>query len=83
MSAKHIIQGYTNLIFKNKTVEEKYKIKKEICDSCRHGENGKTCLSSANFTSEITGQNVTSTGGCGCKLIALLRSDKRCPKGNF
>lgn len=83
MSIKHIIEGYTNLLFKDKTVEEIYNIKKAICNECPHGINGNTCLSITTRISDVTGQQVTSTGGCGCALNGMLRSSKPCPKGKF
>jgi len=80
---KYIIEGYKNLLIKNPNVEEVYKAKKEICNSCPHGENGVMCISSVGVVSEVTGQNVMSQGGCDCVLSGLLRSSKPCPKKNF
>jgi hypothetical protein len=83
MSLKYIMQGYTNLIFQSKSVEEKKSLKREICNVCPHGVNGILCKSKAETISEVSGQIITVHGGCGCPLIGLLRSDKPCPKGNF
>lgn len=83
MNFRYIAQGYTNLIFQSKTVEEKKRKKRLICNECPHGVNGVVCKSKTETISDITGQIIMSHGGCGCPLIGLLRSDKPCTKGNF
>ena len=60
---KHIMEGVTNLVFRNKFIEDVAKERLAICNTCEH--KGDDC--------EIPGTGPCS-GACGCILKVKVRS---------
>lgn len=61
---KNIIEGYSNLVNKDRDIEEIAKVRKHICDSCEKNSNSL----------------VPYCKECGCIIAAKIRSrDSSCP----
>lgn len=68
IEAKYIIQGWSNLIWKDDNIEKEAKRKADICAECPY---------SKMFAF------IAYCGKCGCPLAAKLRSDKKCDLNKF
>lgn len=84
MSLKEIANGVKNSVIKNDEIEKDAARKAAICEACDHSKiKNNWCAPRVQIISEVTGQKVWRSGGCGCLLYPLHRSNKPCTKGKF
>jgi hypothetical protein len=66
LSIKNIVEGYKNVLIKDKTVEQLYTERVSVCRGC---------------SSSVMKLGVATCGECGCPLLAKLRViNETCPK---
>ncbi len=75
-----IVEGWTNVVFKNPEIEKEALRKAKICDGCEYSSDG-TIL-------DFEGDQVVEAKGyckdCYCPFVALLRSpNKKCNQNKW
>lgn len=72
-----MVEALKNVAFPTAIVEATADEKLKICLTCPHGKNGNRCETTAKHVSKVTGQTITSTGGCGCSFTLLHRQGRK------
>lgn len=80
------IGHYNNIMKSNPDVEEKAKLRKEICLACsakRYSIHDRHYICSSNGTTKHSDTGL-KTNGCGCPIEAKVRQDvELCPAGHW